>query len=447
MINLRQYQTDAIDAIRDTFSQEDRQYVEMPTGAGKTITFLSYASEYHKRILVIVPSKQLLNQVKETATLFYHSSEISQKGDGKDQEPLKLHICIINSIRGDYIDYLAEIDFDLIIIDEAHHTQATSYKRFIKSREFFYENSKILGVTATPDRIDGQLLKNILYTNSYKITIRDLIHQKYLSDIEGYRLKTNIDISQIDDHNGDFNINQLYKKLCIESRNDMIVDVCKREMKERKLLIFCINIEHSKQISQLLEKNKISSCHIDGSMGNIQRNSILNSFKNGEISVLCNCQLLTEGFDEPSINGIILARPTRSKSLFLQMIGRGLRIFPGKKNCKIIDIVDNHRCLAGFNSIVEDQQYPEMDEFKNLKELEKHLGDERLKVTEFIIERADLLESRRIDDENATPSMEEYLHKNEIKYMHPLSFGEGSFLIWYNELKKEFYGINRKKKK
>lgn len=460
MIKLKPYQEEAIQAIKTAFKKQSRQYVEMPTGSGKTITFLSYASQFHQKVLVIVPSKQLMKQVVNSSLLFYEPWEISRKGDGYDEEPNQvalweiqknqgienvkcIHVCIINSIRGDYLDYLARLcAFDLVVIDEAHHSQAMCYRRYIKTACEFINPPLFLGVTATPDRSDGLLLNDILHHCSYKLKIDEMIEQGYLSDIEGYSVKTHIDLSDIDDHNGDFSLNQLYKKLSTESRNKMIVDVCKKELKGRKTLIFCINIKHSKEVNELLNKSGISSAHIDGSMDEKHRNVILQSFRDDEIETLCNCQLLTEGFDEPTIDGIVLARPTRSRSLFTQMLGRGLRLSPGKKNCKAIDIVDSHKSLAGFNCLVAEQRFPEPSSFKSFNDLREHVGKEMLKVTEFTIERANLLKKTTIDDMYASDDMLEYLTTHKVYFQEPLSFDEGSFLVWYNELKKEYHGQN-----
>lgn len=446
MLKLRPYQTDVIRIVKDTFKDYFRQYIEMPTGSGKTITFLSYAHQNHNRILIIVPSIQLMNQVHETACLFYHPSEISRKGERHNDQFKRLHICVVHSIRGEYLEKISKEPFDLIIIDEAHHVQSASYERFLKSKsKIFHERDmKVLGVTATPDRNDGKLLKDILSHCSYKISIEQLIEQNFLSDIEGYSIKTNIDLSDIDDHNGDFSLNQLFKKLCTDSRNEMILKICKDEMKNRKTIIFCINIKHSQEINRLLNLKGIASSHIDGTMNNTERQSILSSFRNGEISTLCNCQLLTEGFDEPSIDGIIIARPTKSRALFTQMIGRGLRISPGKINCKIIDIVDNHKNLAGYNCLVEEMKYPEISSFKTIKDIKLHISNEMLKITEFQIERTNLLNTKMINNIKAVPCMIEYLEKNKIYFSHPISFDEASFLIWHNELKEKYHGFNKK---
>lgn len=442
MIKLRTYQQDAIKAIHETFKTKKRQYVEMPTGSGKTITFLSYAKQYHKKVLIIVPSKELQNQVYQTSLNFYSSLEISRRGNKHEDKPKTVHIVIINSIRGEHAQVLAEYPFDLVIIDEAHHSQSDSYKRFIKDKTDFNPDCKILGVTATPDRRDGLLLEEILHLKSFRLSIQEMIENKHLSDLEGYCVKTKIDITQIDQHNGDFSLNKLYKALNLESRNNLILNICKESMSDRKTLIFCINVQHSVEINNLLNDNGLYSAHIDGSMKESERQAILSSFREGRVNYLCNCQLLTEGFDEPSIDGIILARPTTSKPLFIQMLGRGLRNFPGKNNCKVIDIVDNGRNMAGFNSLITFENYPEIESFKTFTEIKEHVEKEKINLTEFRIEKINLFGNTAIQDEEATLSMIEYLKANEIQFFEPITFDEASFLIWMNELKKEFYGIN-----
>lgn len=444
MLILKPYQKEAIEIIKTTFKSWFRQYICMPTGSGKTITFLSYAAKNHKRILIIVPSIQLIHQVYKSSLLFYHHSEISRKGDGFDEKIASIHITTIHSLKGAYLEKLAKEQFDLTIIDEAHHSQSSLYRKFIDRRsELFHEKDMlILGVTATPDRLDGKLLDDVLHKKSFSLEILDLIQQNHLSDIEGFSVKTKIDISDVDDHNGDFSLSQLYNKLCTDSRNNLIVNIYKKELQDRKTLVFCINIAHSKKINEMLKASGISSQHIDGSMSDIQKASILESFRSGETSVLCNCQLLTEGFDEPAIDGIILARPTRSRALFTQMVGRGLRIFPGKKNCKIIDIVDLHRNLSGFNSLIEEDKYRDIEDFKSIRDIQEHIIQEKLKVTEFTIERSNFFEQRLFESLEATNSMLNYLNENHIEYFEPISFDEASFLIWLNELKKEYHNGN-----
>lgn len=440
MLKIRPYQAEAIERIKDTFSTSNRQFIEMPTGSGKTVTFLSYASTHHTDVLIIVPSKELLKQVYRSALLFYDKRDISRKGSGFDEDIQKIHICIINSIRGRYLESLALYPFDLVIIDEAHHIQAESYQRFMKAKKrcVTYESTYWLGVTATPDRADGKLIQDLLHLQSYKITVENLIKQKYLSDIEGYSVKTNINLDDIDDHNGDFSLSSLYKKLATESRDNMIVEICANDMYDRKTLVFCINIQHSKSVCRLINQKGIACAHIDGTMNDAMRDSILTAFRKGEISVLCNCQLLTEGFDEPSIDGIVLARPTRSSALFNQMIGRGLRIYPGKKNCKIVDVVDNHKCTASFGNIVTEESLPRINKFNSIQDITNHISKSLLEISEFRIERINFFNNEGIESLEALPGMIQTLTEENIYFQHPISFDEANFLIWHNELKKEF---------
>jgi superfamily II DNA or RNA helicase len=438
MIKLKPYQEDAVHAIKETFEKNNKQYIEMPTGSGKTITFLHYAKNSASKILIIVPSRQLQQQVFLSCLNFYDRKDISRKGNNHDEKIKKVHICIVASIKTDCLEDLVKENFDLIIIDEAHHVYSKQYKRFIDFKCERYPDQKILGVTATPDRSDGMLLSDILDKCSFKLEISHMIEDGYLCDIEGFSVKTNIDISDVRAQNGDFSICQLYKKLSTDSRNDMIVNLYKNELIDRRCIIFCINIQHSKEINKLLNYNGISSAHIDGYMDLNKKNQILKSFREGEISCICNCQLLTEGFDEPCIDGIILSRPTQSKTLFMQMIGRGLRVFPGKLNCKIIDIVDNHKCLKSFTSIASEFVCNPIERFRSIKDIQEHVRNEIILTSEIKLEKVNFFfnfDINSINENEATESMIDYLKLKNIYFQHPITVDEATFLIWYNELK------------
>lgn len=316
--------------------------------------------------------------------------------------------------------------------------QATSYKRLIGKIK---ASPRYLGLTATPDRADGLLLKELLYKCSYKIEVESLIEADYLSDIEGYAVKTGIDISDMSSRNGDFSILELYKKLSTKARNEIILNLCENQMKDRKTIIFCINVKHSIEVENLLNEKGFFCKAIYGDMNEKEKKAILSAFRYGNIQFICNCQLLTEGFDEPSIDGVILARPTRSRALFIQMIGRGLRKYEGKKNCKIIDMVDNHRHLASFNSLLCDESFKRIESFGSIKEIRDHIEKETIDSIETKIERIDLFKRSYLDYEHILPSMEEYLEENNIKHYGTLSFDEASFLIWHNELKNEYKNV------
>jgi ATP-dependent helicase IRC3 len=444
IMKLRPYQIEAQEAIFKEFQEKDRQYIVMPTGSGKTITFLSFAKQHYTYILIVVPSRELLKQVYETALMLWEPWEISRKGAGFNEELSRVHICIINSIKGKYLDEIRTGEFNCLIIDEAHHSQANSYRRMIDTLVATqFCPLHILGVTATPDRADGKALDELLWKRTFEVDIETLILQGHLCDIEGFAVRTNCDLSDIDDHNGDFSINQLYKKLSTDARNGLIIKTYLDEMQHKKSLIFCINVKHSLEIAQLLYEKGVIARAIYGDMNEAEKQSTLKGFREGQISVLCNCQLLTEGFDEPAIDGIILARPTRSKALFMQMIGRGLRIYPGKENCKIVDIVDTHRALAGFANLLEEGNFRGLDSFSGIKSLRNHVDREIFDQIETSIKRVNFFDNEIIEEMEPTYNMLQYLQQNQIYYDNNINFDEASFLIWFNELQKEYKnGIN-----
>ena len=268
-----------------------RQFVEMPTGSGKTITFLYFAKKYDLNTLIIVPTKELMRQVYETSLLFFPKDRISRKGDKFNENFKQVHICIVNSITEKYGNKLFYEEFELIIVDECHRAHGSIYKRFLNNY-FEFLPPMILGVTATPDRLDGKLLQTLFDKCSFKLKVDEMIERGHLSEIEGYRIKTKVDLSNLDCHNGDYSIKDLYKELSTNSRNEIIVNLCKDEMKNRKTLIFCINIQHSQEINKLLNDHGLSSAHIDGTMNHIERKTILTAFLGKEkylIYAIINC--------------------------------------------------------------------------------------------------------------------------------------------------------------
>lgn len=447
-MQLRPYQEEAILAIKESFKDCKRQYIEMPTGSGKTITFLKYAKDNHKNILIIVPSVELQKQCYETASRLFDPKQITRKGNGYDEKISNnpalnnghVHICITNSLKPAYTQRLISIGFDLLILDECHHVQGSSYRRLIESLSKL-KDLCILGVTATPDRRDGISIKTQLFKRSFKVSMEKLIEQGYLSDLEGYIVKTNIDISDLDNHNGDFSLSELYKRLSSKNRNEIILNVCK-DISERRNLVFCINIRHAQEVSRLLNDNGLKSQAIYGEMDQVKKKQILCDFRSGKINFLCNCQLLTEGFDEPSIDGIVLARPTSSRSLFIQMIGRGLRLYPGKEYCKVVDIVDNNAKTSTFTELLTSEKTKVIEKFRGIRELKQSVEIDISKSIEIRLERSLMLGKKKSDDMQATPQMLKYLEKNNVVHFPCVSFDDGSFLIWMNELKKDMENGN-----
>ena len=201
----------------------------------------------------------------------------------------------------------------------------------------------LLGFTATPNRTDKKDLGYLFQDIVYQKTIHQMLSHDppYLAKPIGMLVKTEIDISDVKTSMGDFQVNELSACLDTPARNKLIVDSYLKLCPGDKAIVFCINKAHTKNVTEYFNNAGIKASYIDADTPADERKKILKDFSKGKIKILCNCAVLTEGFDESSIQAVILARATQSEGLYIQMLGRGLRPHPDKQFCKIIDIVDN----------------------------------------------------------------------------------------------------------
>jgi superfamily II DNA or RNA helicase len=231
--------------------------------------------------------------------------------------------------------------FRLVIIDEAHHSNANSYKRVIER----LAAEQLLGVTATGYRGDRQKLSDIFEDCVYSLNILDLISQGYLCNVRVRTLPVRVDISRVRVRKGDFSESDL--GVALEPMLGEIADVIARDYPNRKLLTFCPLRDTSRLWTSMLTKRGLPAEHVDGDSAD--RRDILQRFATGETRFLSNCQLLTEGYDEPSIDTLLILRPTKSRGLFSQMVGRGTRLFEGKDHLLVLDplfVSERHNILS-----------------------------------------------------------------------------------------------------
>jgi len=349
---LRDYQEDCIKAIEERFKTHDNQFVQLPTGAGKTVIFMEFIKRNNiKNALIICPTSDLVDQIQEASKGFFHESEVYGKiGRGYPDPIFTSHMIVTAALLNfeKARDYFLLRNFDLIVIDECHHAPSNTYTNFL---EFFRENGKqfkLLGVTATPDRLDKKSLLNVFEVCTYQISTTALISKGMLCDVEAYRIHTHHTLSSHhSDKNSDYRPIDL-RQLDTASRNRLIVKTYLDNCVGKKTLIFCLSINHCDTIRDDLAKIGVKAASIHGKLSTSTRQDILDRFKNGEIDCLTNCQILTEGFDEPSIEALIIARPTKSRALYCQMVGRGLRTYPGKEICFLYELTDNAHKLCTF---------------------------------------------------------------------------------------------------
>jgi len=444
MVKLQTHQVDCIKAIDDYWKIDNRQLIQMPTGSGKTFVFLKYLSDKSKRSLIICPTRELQEQIADSALNFFHASEISTKESSKPKFK-RVNIWVAQSIQLKFRGNLLDQQFDYIVIDEAHRAMSNMYRDFISSYSENNPNFRLLGFTATPERSDDLSLLDMFGKLTFSKNIFHLIEEKLLSDICGHRIKTFQLFNKKMGATGDI-IQKNLKCLDNETRNNIIFKTYKENCLDKKTLIFCVSINHAENISNLLQSQGYAADYVSGKMSKSIRRKKLQDFKSGKIDVLCNCQLLTEGFDEPSIENLIIARPTLSKTLYCQMIGRGLRIYPGKKVCNLYELTDNVHDICTFN-VAGNAPRQLNYEYRNgtlLSSLTKEL--ESLTLQEVVLKKEKLNILRKIPccfEEPAFNYQIQRMKKLGIKFMEPISFLEAAFLIWKHAAM-EKYGINTK---
>lgn len=247
-------------------------------------------------------------------------------------------------LSGDRLDKYNPENFKLILVDEAHHIVAPTYKRILEhfNLEQVSESSPILvGVSATFSRADGLKLGSFIDYIAYHRDYIDMMKEKWLCDATFTTVESQADLSGVrNSKHGDFNTRELSIAVNTNKTNDVIIRTWFNLASDRKsTLVFGVDVDHVQCITTMFREKGIDARYLTGKTPQKQRIAELEAFKRGEYPVLVNCGLFTEGTDIPNIDCVLLARPTRSKNLLVQMIGRGLRLYPGKKNCHIIDMV------------------------------------------------------------------------------------------------------------
>ena len=376
-IALRDYQQECLEAVLSHFeARVSRQLITLPTGAGKTIVLAAIAKNINKKTLILAHREELITQAFDKFRLFWPEASIGICMGERDEIDNQIVIGSIQTCsRPKRLTRLLEHGFELMMIDEAHHSVSNSYQSIINELGFINRSNKLLiGVTATPMRGDKQGLGNIFEKITFSRSIGTMIKVGYLSPVVGRKILTNFSFEKIRTHNGDFNLVDLSEAVNTKERNEFIVSKFNEYAKDRKGVAFCVDVQHCKDLSDAFKKAGFSSAPVYGEMPTNDRKNVLSDLKNGKIQIVTSCGILTEGFDEPSIDAVLMARPTKSHGLYVQCIGRGLRLWPGKQNCFVLDFTDRGHNLDSV--ITLSNSIPEAF-IKEGMELEKQLEPEK----------------------------------------------------------------------
>jgi len=340
-ISPRSYQDEDIRRIAADLIEHDRVLYMAATGLGKTITFAHLLRQRGGRALILVHRDELVTQSVDKLGLCWPGIDV---GVVKAERNEYRHHVVVASVqtlsRPQRLELVADHAdrFETIVVDEAHHATADTYRRILDT--LAPAGTKVVGVTATPKRADRAGLQHAGFTHiSAERPILWGIQEGYLSDLTGERVRVGVDLSEVKTSRGDYQEGALGDAFMEAGAPKEIAGAVNEFARERKSLIFTPTVAVATAVAEELQALGFPAGWVSGETPLHERRQLLQQFTRGEIMALANCAVLTEGYDEPSVDCIVVARPTKSQTLYVQMVGRGTRRYPGKHNCLVLDIV------------------------------------------------------------------------------------------------------------
>lgn len=336
-IQLRPYQEEAKNAIFEKWQAgTSRTLLVLPTGTGKTIVFAAVAEEcvrHGDKVLILAHRGELLDQA---ADKIMKSTGLGCSVEKAEQSCRGTYYRItVGSVqtlmREKRLNTFSDHYFGTIIIDEAHHSISESYQRVLQH----FPEAKVLGVTATPDRGDMRDLGTYFENIAYEYSLPKAIREGYLSPIKALTIPLQIDISNVGMQSGDYKAGELGTAL--DPYLEQIAEKMQEHCKNRKTVVFLPLVKTSQKFRDILNEHGFNAAEVNGESPD--REGILADFAADKYNVLCNSMLLTEGWDCPSVDCIVVLRPTKVRSLYCQMVGRGTRLHPGKDHLLLLDFL------------------------------------------------------------------------------------------------------------
>lgn len=343
-MQLHPFQETAVKAGLSHFKTGNKKGVHvLPTGSGKTLIAARTAAKLQSgRILVTSSRANLAEQLKKAFLHVLKGDEVGVIGAANHQ-PARVDICTAQYMGMNYETFSPD-HYRLIIVDECHHAAARSYQRWLKHfRAGQKGGACLLGLTATYDRMiehEKLVLADTFGPILTNITFDQLIEQGYLAKPKLKTFRTSVSLDREASGASDYELSALARVVNVEARNTGVAKMTLKHGANRKGIVFCVDIAHAQAMASALEDTGLKASAIHGSMRDHDKSELLHRHHSGEIQFLCSADLLTEGYDDSSIDLIVLARPTRSSILYQQMVGRGCRLHPGKEDCLVLDFVD-----------------------------------------------------------------------------------------------------------
>lgn len=471
-MKLRPYQEEAIEAVECAFKDVQSTLIVLATGCGKTIVFSSLAAREVRRggrVLILAHRGELLEQaidkLRRATGIVAGMEKADITSDTFDEPPYTVVVGSVQSMcREKRLERFSPDEFSLIVIDECHHALTGTYRAVIEH----FPNAKLLGVTATPDRGDLRSLGEVFEKIAYEYSIVDAIKDGYLCPIRAQTVPLTIDLSGVAKQAGDYQASGLGSAL--EPYLEQISHEIKVRCADRKTIVFTPLIATSRKMLAFLNREGVEAREVNGETP--ERSEVLSWFSNAAPGcVLLNSMLLTEGYDEPSVDCIVVLRATKVRALFTQMVGRGTRLSPdtGKRNLLLLDflwLTSTHdlcrpACLLTDNAEVADvitekteraaSAAQEIDlspeelanaESETVKKREQALADRLEKMRRrkaglvdplqyaYSVQDVNLTNYQPLTDRDAaSPTMQQLDRLEKIGFGAPATFGEAELLI------------------
>ena len=336
-LELKEHQKAALDALAEMRARaETIALLYHATGTGKTVTAVMDAKRCGGRVLFIAHTQELLQQAAQTFSALWPEVSVGFFCESAKQPDAHVVCGSVQSVAL-HLEEFAEDAFDYFIVDEAHHAAAETYQKALA----YFKPKFTLGLTATPERADDKSILDIFKHTAHKLDIQTAVEIGELVPVRCIRIHTNIDLTKVRFNSVRYNIRDLESRLYVPERNRLIVDTWLRYVHGKRTVIFCVSVKHAEQITRLFLEKGVPAQAVSGSMKPADRREFQERFVSGALPVLCACDLLNEGWDCPETEVLFMARPTMSKVLYTQQLGRGMRLAKGKESLMVFDFVDN----------------------------------------------------------------------------------------------------------
>ena len=336
-MELRPYQQEARESIQREWENGNKKtLLVLPTGCGKTIVFSKVIEDRVRkgeRVLVLSHRSELLEQASDKLKQSTGLNTATEKAEETSIGSwFRVVVGSVQTLQRDKrLRKFAKDHFDTIVVDEAHHCISDGYQRVLGH----FDQANVLGVTATPDRGDMRNLGTYFQSLAYEYTLPKAIKEGYLSKIKALTIPLTLDLSGVGTQAGDFKSSDLSSAL--DPYLYQIADEMAKQCQDRKTVVFLPLVKTSQKFRDILNERGFKAAEVNGESKD--RAEVLKDFEDGKYNVLCNSMLLTEGWDCPSVDCVVVLRPTKVRALYSQMVGRGTRLFPGKEELLLLDFL------------------------------------------------------------------------------------------------------------